>query len=235
MSLKNDGIDTTMPKKVLDTAEAVQKGEEGADERLKQYYEAGWVYPESFNKLISEYPIARAKRIAEEKRKADKKKKALICSVIFVVAVILLFVINALAHSGRTDASGGHRDNKNVSGLGYYHYHCGGNPPHLHSSGVCPYTHKNSSSNAQIVNPAPQKKTTNSNEYNRGYEEGYNKGKNNGYDEGYDVGYDKGYKAGYDKKQKEMEEKDDYNKKVVLSVGVTIAALWALSKTIRHK
>lgn len=45
----------------------------------------------------------------------------------------------SLAHGGRTDASGGHRDNKNKSGLGYYHYHCGGNPAHLHNNGVCPY------------------------------------------------------------------------------------------------
>lgn len=43
------------------------------------------------------------------------------------------------AHSGRTDSSGGHRDNKNVSGLGYYHYHCGGYPAHLHTNGICPY------------------------------------------------------------------------------------------------
>ena len=38
----------------------------------------------------------------------------------------------AQAHSGRTDSSGGHHDNKNKSGLGSYYYHCGGNPPHLH-------------------------------------------------------------------------------------------------------
>lgn len=43
------------------------------------------------------------------------------------------------AHSGRTDANGGHKDNKNVSGLGSYHYHCGGYPAHLHPNGVCPY------------------------------------------------------------------------------------------------
>ena len=43
------------------------------------------------------------------------------------------------AHSGRTDSSGGHKDNQNESGLGSYHYHCGGNPPHLHTNGVCPY------------------------------------------------------------------------------------------------
>ena len=44
------------------------------------------------------------------------------------------------AHSGRTDASGGHHDNKNVSGLGSYHYHCGGHPAHLHNDGICPYS-----------------------------------------------------------------------------------------------
>lgn len=49
------------------------------------------------------------------------------------------WVMEAQAHSGRTDASGGHRDNKNASGLGSYHYHCGGYPAHLHPNGVCPY------------------------------------------------------------------------------------------------
>lgn len=44
------------------------------------------------------------------------------------------------AHSGRTDSSGGHKDNKNASGLGSYHYHCGGNPAHLHDGGACPYS-----------------------------------------------------------------------------------------------
>lgn len=48
------------------------------------------------------------------------------------------------AHSGRTDSRGGHKDNQNKSGLGYYHYHCGGYPAHLHTDGVCPY--KNNSS-----------------------------------------------------------------------------------------
>lgn len=48
-------------------------------------------------------------------------------------------VLVAEAHSGRTDRYGGHRDNKNKSGLGSYHYHCGGHPAHLHENGVCPY------------------------------------------------------------------------------------------------
>lgn len=48
-------------------------------------------------------------------------------------------VLKVVAHSGRTDSNGGHRDNKNKSGLGSYHYHCGGHPAHLHKNGVCPY------------------------------------------------------------------------------------------------
>ncbi len=44
------------------------------------------------------------------------------------------------AHSGRTDRYGGHHDYQNKSGLGSYHYHCGGYPAHLHKNGVCPYT-----------------------------------------------------------------------------------------------
>lgn len=51
----------------------------------------------------------------------------------------LLLCSPVYAHSGRTDSSGGHRDNKNASGLGPYHYHCGGHPAHLHPNGVCPY------------------------------------------------------------------------------------------------
>ncbi|MDO4326167.1 MAG: YHYH domain-containing protein [bacterium] len=47
--------------------------------------------------------------------------------------------ITSEAHSGRTDSHGGHKDNKNKSGLGSYHYHCGGHPAHLHENGVCPY------------------------------------------------------------------------------------------------
>ena len=58
--------------------------------------------------------------------------------ILFVAIISLGFI--ASAHSGRTDASGGHRDTRNVSGLGSYHYHCGGYPAHLHKNGVCPYS-----------------------------------------------------------------------------------------------
>lgn len=69
---------------------------------------------------------------------------------IFISILIMLFlslcmVSTCFAHSGRTDKNGGHKDNKNASGLGSYHYHCEGYPPHLHQNGVCPYASSSSS------------------------------------------------------------------------------------------
>lgn len=56
-----------------------------------------------------------------------------------ILLVCLSISGQVFAHSGRTDKNGGHKDNKNASGLGSYHYHCGGYPPHLHENGACPY------------------------------------------------------------------------------------------------
>ncbi len=58
--------------------------------------------------------------------------------LILVLLYVLLLTCSVAAHSGRTDSSGGHKDNKNASGLGSYHYHHG-EGPHLHPGGVCPY------------------------------------------------------------------------------------------------
>lgn len=55
----------------------------------------------------------------------------------------LNFSLKAEAHRGNTDRNGGHKDNKNKSGLGPYHYHCNGKPAHLHQNGVCPYANDN--------------------------------------------------------------------------------------------
>ena len=70
-------------------------------------------------------------------------------------------VIVAEAHSGRTDSSGGHKDNKNASGLGSYHYHCGGNPPHLHEGGVCPYSSGYSTSSTSSSSGSSSVSSTN--------------------------------------------------------------------------
>lgn len=73
-----------------------------------------------------------------------KKKKSLWSSMVFIIMICI--TLCCYGHSGRTDANGGHRDNKNKSGLGSYHYHCGGHPAHLHSNGVCPYSSSSSNS-----------------------------------------------------------------------------------------
>ncbi len=79
-------------------------------------------------------------------KKSGLNLKRLVSFILICMIVTSL----SLAHSGRTDSSGGHKDNQNVSGLGYYHFHCGGHPPHLHDGGVCPYA---SSSNVPTVTP----------------------------------------------------------------------------------
>lgn len=77
-----------------------------------------------------------------------KDLKKLMKNLLSIMMICTMATSTAFAHSGRTDANGGHRDNKNVSGLGYYHYHCGGYPAHLHPGGVCPYKSNTSSSSA---------------------------------------------------------------------------------------
>lgn len=81
------------------------------------------------------------------------RKKRIVCLCMTVLLMMCLAGVS-LAHSGRTDGQGGHKDNQNASGLGSYHYHCGGNPPHLHSGGVCPY--KSGSTSSATKAPAPK-------------------------------------------------------------------------------
>lgn len=61
-------------------------------------------------------------------------------SLMYVLIIISFCSINGFAHRGRTDSNGGHHDYGNASGLGNYHYHCGGYPAHLHEGGYCHYT-----------------------------------------------------------------------------------------------
>ena len=74
-----------------------------------------------------------------------RRNKGKILAILLIVLSLISIQISTYAHSGRTDSSGGHKDNKNKSGLGSYHYHCGGHPAHLHTNGVCPYSSSSSS------------------------------------------------------------------------------------------
>ena len=75
-----------------------------------------------------------------------KKYIKKIVSALIIILIVLSMQISVYSHSGRTDANGGHKDNQNKSGLGSYHYHCGGHPAHLHPNGVCPYSSSGKSS-----------------------------------------------------------------------------------------
>lgn len=86
-----------------------------------------------------------------------------LCVSASVATVTENTVIVAEAHSGRTDAHGGHRDNKNKSGLGSYHYHCGGHPAHLHPNGVCPYSNSSAAAASSANQTAAQSNTVSAN------------------------------------------------------------------------
>lgn len=92
-----------------------------------------------------------------------KRKWGKLVAILIIVASMIFICANSYAHSGRTDASGGHKDNKNKSGLGYYHYHCGGHPAHLHKNGVCPYSKSSSKSSKST---SETKKTSSSTKKN---------------------------------------------------------------------
>lgn len=82
--------------------------------------------------------------------------------IVAFTIIIMIFGINSYAHSGRTDSRGGHKDNKNASGLGSYHYHCGGHPAHLHTNGICPYSSTYTNKNNSSSNSNNSKKTSTS-------------------------------------------------------------------------
>lgn len=127
MSLKG-GVST---KELRETIKGLDKGNKKAFDKLSKYSEDGTISTDVYNKLIEKYAIKR-----EERKK--RNTKALLIGLLLLI-ICLACIITALAHSGRTDSSGGHRDNNNKSGLGSYHYHCDGYPAHLHTNGVCPY------------------------------------------------------------------------------------------------
>ncbi|WP_306488323.1 YHYH domain-containing protein [Agathobaculum sp.] len=123
-----------------------------------------------------------------------------------ILCFILVFV-SASAHSGRTDANGGHWDSSTAE----YHYHHG-YPAHQHTNGVCPYDYDDqtgatsgspssgSSSNAVAVT------TTDSNsaeDSSTGYKYNNGAGDDGTYETAYNLGYQHGmgaaapYDSGY--------------------------------------
>ena len=148
------------------------------------------------------------------------KKKTTKTIIALLIAMPLTTQL-AFAHSGRTDSNGGHKDNKNASGLGSYHYHCGGHPAHLHNNGVCPYSGTSSSSSSsstssnsgsstssqEAVIAAAKKEATDSG-YNAGYTAGcHGEEFNDTNSSTYSTEYKNGYSNGYEKGKSELETK----------------------------
>ncbi|WP_286184146.1 YHYH domain-containing protein [Clostridium sp. CCUG 7971] len=161
-------------------------------------------------------------------RKNMKSKKL----ISLASAMFMISAISVDAHSGRTDSSGGHKDNKNKSGLGSYHYHCGGHPAHLHTNG-CPYngssnnsssssssnnSSKSSSSESSINSEEKIKQEVKTKAYNAGYEDGY-KGNtqyidySGSYTDLYEEKYNEGFYIGEKKlnSEKELANKKGYD------------------------
>lgn len=90
-----------------------------------------------------------------------RRNKGKVLAILLIALSLVSIQISTYAHSGRTDSSGGHKDNKNKSGLGSYHYHCGGYPAHLHTNGVCPYS-SSSSSNKSSTSTSSSSKSSSS-------------------------------------------------------------------------
>lgn len=163
-----------------------------------------------------------------------RKKQTLLTSI-FLLILCLACIIGAFAHSGRTDSNGGHRDNNNKSGLGSYHYHCGGYPPHLHTNGVCPYKSVSYSSSSYTSSYDDYDEGYEDG-YDKGYEEGYDEGHNDGYDEGHDDGYDEGYDEGYKSRIEEVAAEREKELKFLLLLISVIVVIVLLVKFIkRHR
>lgn len=172
-----------------------------------------------------------------------RKKKALLISMILLVC--LACIIGAFAHSGRTDSNGGHRDNNNKSGLGSYHYHCGGYPPHLHTNGVCPYKSKgtSTSSYSSTSDESDDNYSVGYDEaynegsedgYELGYDDGYKEGHRDGYDEGHDDGYDEGYDEGYEDRTEEVAAEREKELIFLLNLIFAIVVIVLLVKFIKR-
>lgn len=87
------------------------------------------------------------------------KKGKLVITALIGISIVCIGV-NGYAHSGKTDKYGGHKDNGNKSGLGSYHYHCGGHEAHLHPNGVCPYSTSSKSQSTSNKSTATPKESS---------------------------------------------------------------------------
>lgn len=109
--------------------------------------------------------------------------------------LLLAIPLAVFAHSGGTDANGGHYD----SSTGEYHYHHG-YPAHQHPNGVCPYDYDNKTGQDSGSGPGGDSiaaALTEAHELqDKAYQDGYDEGEDAGYTSGHSDGYHEGYTDG---------------------------------------
>lgn len=125
------------------------------------------------------------------------------------ILTVTMCSVPTYAHSGRTDAYGGHHDYKNKSGLGSYHYHCGGHPAHLHTNGVCPY------GNSSASTSSTKSSSGSSSGYSSSYSSGYS---SSGYSSSYSGGSSSSHT--YNTSTNYSQPKKSISKKVYVSSNV---------------
>lgn len=138
-----------------------------------------------------------------------RNKKALTTSIILII-ICLVCIFNALAHSGRTDANGGHWDNS----TGTYHYHSKSN------------ANQKPKSNMEAVFEAARREIPTT----------LKKGDGEGYSDEYGVEYDYGYEDGYKARIEEASaEREKEMKFLMLLVLITIVVVWVVKLIKRHR
>ncbi|MGK7378340.1 YHYH domain-containing protein [Planococcus sp. 1R117A] len=136
-------------------------------------------------------------------------------SLLFVIILVFSFALNAEAHSGRTDSSGGHNCSAKSVAKGLctgYHYHNGG-------GSSAPKTSPSTTPKPQepVYNPKVYYDNGYKAGYSKGIEMGYQKGEdsvestdsNDDYIEGWTAGFDIGYTEGLEKKEAEEKAAKD--------------------------
>lgn len=198
MSLKLDieEYPEAWSKEIVAAVEDLKNGKRNAKRNLRKFV----------NREISQYYyeklIDRYKDVPQEPYKMSNTTKNLIVLGAFIFILICTYIFNTSAHSGRTDAYGGHWNRS----TGTYHYHSGGVVSKSYNTG-----------------PAPNDR------YDDGYDAGYDNGHDEGWDTGYKAGYKTGHDTGHKKGYKEGDEyKSPHDIALMIYSPISIIAILAL-------
>lgn len=220
MSLKQGPGTPTKDPVMLEILEDLRNDKPGAKERFCEYLiedtkRTGTVYsrtcftslgieePQAYRDAVDEYIKQKSIEYAEEqKAKKSRRNKLLLVIGLIIISLICAYIFTASAHSGRTDAYGGHWNRS----TGTYHYHSGGVVSKSYNTGPAPNDRYDDGYNAGHFN---------------GHKEGWLAGYESGRKNGYELGRKDGYKAG-------TEYKSPHDIALMIYSPISIIAILAL-------